>query len=128
MYPIVFNKHRAEELVARIGEGRDIPAPAGGWNSDELLHVAGALLFAAMSHGPPAIEKDRSDQRSSENGNLTTRSLADDLHMAIDFYSDLTMMVCGGSYDERFEPELQALVIREGDERGFKLLKGGKTT
>ena len=127
MYPIVFKKERAEELVARIGEGRDIPAPLGGWNSDELLQVAGALFFAAMSHGPPAIDKDRSDQLSHQNGDLATRSLADDLHMAIDFYSDLTMMVCGGAYDERFEPELRAVVVREGEERGFKILKGGKS-
>jgi hypothetical protein len=126
MYPIVFNKHRAEELVARIGEGKDIAAPAGGWNSDELLQVAGALFFAAMSHGPPAIDKER--HLSSGNGDVATRSLADDLHMAIDFYSDLTMMVCGGSYDQRFEPELQAVVIREGEERGFKILKGGKAS
>jgi hypothetical protein len=126
MYPIVFDKRRAEDLVARIGEGKDIPAPAAGWNSDELLQVAGALFFAAMSHGPPAIDKDRTEHRSGGNGDVATRTLADDLHMAVDFYSDLTMMVCGGTYDHRFEPQLQAVVVREGDERGFKILKGGK--
>ena len=125
MYPIVFNKDRAEELVARIGEGHDIPAPAGGWNSDQLLQVAGALFFAAMSHGPPEIDPQL-ENRPSENGNAVTRSLSDDLHMAIDFYSDLTMMVCGGTYDERFEPDLQAVVVREGVERGFKIILGGK--
>jgi hypothetical protein len=125
MYPIVFNKDRAEQLVARIGEGQDIPAPAGGWNSDQLLQVAGAMFFAAMAHGPPAIDKSV-DDRPSENGNTSTRTLCDDLHMAIDFYSDLTMMVCGGTYDERFEPQLQAVVVREGLERGFKIVRGGK--
>jgi hypothetical protein len=125
MYPIVFNKARAEQLVVRIGEGQDIPAPAGGWNSDQLLQVAGALFFAAMSHGPSAIDKSIED-RTSGNGDTATRTLSDDLHMAIDFYSDLTMMVCGGTYDERFEPELQAVVMREGSERGFKILRGGK--
>ena len=125
MYPIVFNKSRAEELVARIGEGGDIPAPRGGWNSDQLLQVAGALFFAAMSHGPPAIDKSF-ENRPSENGDSATRNLSEDLHMAIDFYSDLTMMVCGGTYDERFDPELQAVVVREGAERGFKIIRGGK--
>ena len=125
MYPIVFNKQRAEELVASIGEGKDIPAPSGGWNSDDILQVAGALFFAAMSHGPPPIDKDR--HFSSGNGDVATRTLAHDLHMAIDFYSDLTMMVCGGTYDQRFEPQLQAVVVREGNERGFKILKGGKS-
>jgi hypothetical protein len=125
MYPIVFNKSRAEQLVTRIGEGHDIPAPVGGWNSDQLLQVAGALFFAAMSHGPPDIDKSI-ENRPSENGDSATRNLSDDLHMAIDFYSDLTMMVCGGTYDERFEPELRAVVIREGAERGFKIIRGGK--
>ncbi|HJQ78740.1 MAG TPA: hypothetical protein VJ828_02235 [Lacipirellulaceae bacterium] len=125
MYPIVFDKARAEQLVAQIGGGHDIPAPADGWNSDQLLQVAGALFFAAMSHGPPAIDPSI-ENRPSDNGDSATRNLSDDLHMAIDFYSDLTMMVCGGTYDDRFEPEMQAVVVREGMERGFKIIRGGK--
>jgi hypothetical protein len=124
MYPIVFNKARAEELLAIIGEGKDIPAPAGGWNCDQMLQVAGALLFAAMSHGP--VDKSRVDKPSSANGDTSTQSLSDDLHIAIDFYSDLTMMVCGETYDRRFEPELTAVVMRDGNERGFKVISGGK--
>ena len=61
MYPIVFNKARAQELLAIIGEGKDIPAPAGGWNCDQMLQVAGALLFAAMSHGP--VDKSQAENR-----------------------------------------------------------------
>jgi hypothetical protein len=124
MYPITFNKERAEQLVTMIGQGQAIPAPPTGWNSDQLLQVAGAFFFAALSHGPPPME--RLQDLPSENGDTTTQSLSDDLHMAIDFYSDLTMMVCGGTYDERFEPELQAVVMRAGDERGFKIIKGGR--
>jgi hypothetical protein len=124
MYPIVFNKARAEELLAIIGEGKDIPAPAVGWNCDQMLQVAGALLFAAMSHGP--VDKNQAKKPSSANGDTSTQSLSDDLHMAIDFYSDLTMMVCGETYDRRFEPELTAVVMRDGTERGFKVISGGK--
>jgi hypothetical protein len=126
MYPIVFHKARAQELLTILGEGRDIPAPSGGWNCDQMLQVAGALLFAAMSHGPASTDQNRSANLSNSNGDTATQSLADDLHMAIDFYSDLTMMVCGETYDERFEPELTALVMREGGERGFKVIRGGK--
>jgi hypothetical protein len=36
------------------------------------------------------------------------------------------MMVCGDTYDQRFEPELLAVVIRDGADRGFKIIKGGK--
>jgi hypothetical protein len=125
MYPIVFNKARAQQLLAIIGEGKDIPAPPGGWNCDQMLHVAGALLFAAMSHGPVDKSQARQDQ-AGDNGDMPTQSLADDLHMAIDFYSDLTMMVCGETYDRRFEPELTAMVMRDGAERGFKVIRGGK--
>jgi hypothetical protein len=126
MYPIVFNKARAEQLVAALGEGKDIPVPAGGWNCDQMLQVAGALLFAAMSHGPPAIDKPRFENALSPNGDTATQTLSDNLHMAIDFYSDLTMMVCGNTYDVRFEPELLAVVMRDGADRGFKIISGGK--
>ena len=126
MYPIVFNKARAEQVVATIGEGKAIPAPPGGWNSDQLLQVAGALFFAAMSHGPPKLDKERFNDLASANGDTATQSLSQDLHMAIDFYSDLTMMVCGETYDERFEPELLAVVMQAGADRGFKIIKGGK--
>jgi hypothetical protein len=124
MYPIAFDKARAQELLAIIGEGNDIPAPAGGWSCDQMLQVAGALLFAAMSHGP--VEKSPLKDQPATNGSTSTQSLSDDLHMAIDFYSDLTMMVCGETYDQRFEPELTAVVMRDGAERGFKVISGGK--
>jgi hypothetical protein len=126
MYPIVFNKSRAQELLTILGEGKDIPAPAGGWSCDQMLQVAGALLFAAMSHGPAPVDKQIAAKKSSTNGDTPTQALSDDLHMAIDFYSDLTMMVCGETYDNRFEPELTAVVMRDGSERGFKVIRGGK--
>jgi hypothetical protein len=91
-----------------------------------MLQVAGALLFAAMSHGPAAVDKNQAMKKSSTNGDTPTQSLSDDLHMAIDFYSDLTMMVCGETYDNRFESELAAVVMRDGTERGFKIIRGGK--
>jgi hypothetical protein len=125
MYPIVFNKARAEELITMIGQGRNIAAPAAGWNCDEILQVAGALLFAATAHGPPAMDKSCFANVMSTNGESTAQSLNDDLHMAIDFYADLTMMVCGGSYDQRFQPELLAVVMRDGHDRGFKIISGG---
>jgi hypothetical protein len=126
MYPIGFSKSRAEQLISVIGEGQDIPAPNRGWSCDEMLQVAGALLFAAMSQGRPDIDKDPSQNVASKNGDMTTNALCDSLHMAIDFYSDLTMMVCGGSYDERFEPTLQGVVLRDGGERAFKIVEGAK--
>jgi hypothetical protein len=126
MYPILFNKARAEELVAMIGSGKDVAAPAGGWNCDAMLQLAGTLLFAAMSQGRPNMDSEQFAEIASANGDTSTQTLSDDLHMAVDFYSDLTMMVCGESYDERFQPELLAVVMRDGADRGFKIIRGGK--
>jgi hypothetical protein len=126
MYPISFSKTRAEQLISAIGEGGHIPAPTNGWNRDEMLQVAGGLFFAAMSHGPPAIDKEQPSNSPSENGNTAKQSLNHNLHMAIDFYSDLTMMVCGGNYDERFEAELQAVVMQDGNDRAFKIIEGAR--
>jgi hypothetical protein len=126
MYPIVFNKQRVEQLVRAIGQGQDLPAPANGWSCDQMLQVAGALFFAAMSHGRPELDRERFDDFAGINGDPSTQTLSDDLHMALDFYSDLTMMVCGDTYDDRFEPELLAVVMRSGPDRGFKIIRGGK--
>ena len=51
-------KARAEQLVAMIGSGKDIAAPAGGWNCEAMLQLAGTLLFAAMSQGRPAMDSE----------------------------------------------------------------------
>jgi hypothetical protein len=126
MYPILFNKSRSEQLVAMIGSGQDIAAPAGGWNCDAMLQLAGTLLFAAMSHGRPPMDREQFAELVGANGDTSTQTLSDDLHMAVDFYSDLTMMVCGDTYDERFQPELLAVVMRDGADRGFKIVRGGK--
>ena len=98
-----------------------------------MLQVAGTLLFAAMSHGP--VDKSQAKNQSGENGDTPTQSLSDDLHMAIDFYSDLTMMVCGETYDRRFEPELTAVVMCErrrtrfqSDSRRQKLIHNARLT
>jgi hypothetical protein len=128
MYPIRFSKPRAEELISAIGQGRPLPAPAAGWDCDEMLQAAGGLFFAALSHGPRTTDQNPNANVPSENGDTATHALNHDLHMAIDFYSDLTMMVCGGSYDERFELELRAVVLQDGTERAFKIIDGAKKT
>jgi hypothetical protein len=126
MYPIRFDKSRAEQLISVISEGQHIPAPSGGWSCDDMLQLAGTLLFAAMSHGRPDIRKDLSKDMAGENGDTATKTLSDDLHLAIDFYSDLTTMVCGDSYDERFETKLTAVVMRDDGERAFRVIEGAK--
>ena len=66
------------------------------------------------------LDKNQVTTQSTTDGDASTQTLSDDLHMAIDFYSDLTMMVCGETYDRRFEPDLTAVVMRDGTETGIQ--------
>ena len=44
-----FDKTRARELLDCLDNVRAIPAPREGWTQCDLLRLAGAYFFAAMS-------------------------------------------------------------------------------
>lgn len=115
MYPVMFEKARAEAILAAIENGEPIPAADHGWTIYELMQVAGACYFAAMSHGPPTADLERLGQLPLEHREATEETLYQDIHDAIEFNSHLTMQVQDGGYDEHFEPLTTAIVRRDAD-------------
>jgi hypothetical protein len=109
MFFVDFKKERAEEIVSAIKRGAAIPAPAGGdWNRYELLQVAGAMYFAIWSHGPVNSDLARIGKLPREHRDDPGETLAQDVHDAIEFCGQLTLMIEDGEYDAQFESRLQA--------------------
>jgi hypothetical protein len=106
---IKFDKDRAQHYLDCLAQGKDIKAPAGGWTGNDMLALAGACHFGAMSQGPQSFW------------------FFIDLGAAIEFYSQLTMLVQDEEYDNSFRPEAFALVSKtiEGEVHQYmKPVKG----
>jgi hypothetical protein len=57
MYPVFVDKDFAESVLRSIATDQPI-APRGQWTVRDMVFVAGALRFAAMSHGPVRFVDD----------------------------------------------------------------------
>jgi hypothetical protein len=109
MIAIRFEKTRAEHYLDSLQNGLAIQPPDGpGWTVHEMLALAGACYFAAMSHGPP-LQKN-TDSLHHEHREMVEEEFYGDLHAAIEFNSQLSMMVKDGDYDAQCGPVCTALV------------------
>jgi hypothetical protein len=109
MFFVDFKKERALEILSAIKRGAAIPAPpSGDWNRHEMLQVAGAMYFAAWSHGPVNSDLARIGKLPTERSEAPEDTVAQDVHDAIEFCGQLTLMIEDGEYDRQFEPRLQA--------------------
>lgn len=116
MITIKFSKARAQEFIQALARGNPILAPDQKWTGNDMLALAGACFFAAMSHGPSSFYGTESahplkpkDQKAIED------TFFNDLHGAVEFYAHLTQLVRDGLYDEQYEPEVRALVTQQGN-------------
>jgi hypothetical protein len=112
-YPVSFDKETGEGFLQALMSGQPvIPPGIDAWDINSILALAGACYFAAMSHGPlslknlPGIwEKLPLEQREAREETLSA-----DLHLAIEFYGQLTMFVKDEEFDESFDPHVEAIV------------------
>lgn len=114
--PIKFSKERAEEFLEAIKEGRPfLPGPLG-WSAADMLQLAGACRFAAMSHGPQAFGKEDPRLMHREHSEASSEQFLDDLTAAIEWCAEATRAVEDGEYAERFEEEHGVFVqLRDGE-------------
>lgn len=125
MDAIDFRKERAEYLLDCIATGKPIkPTDDSGWTRHDLVGLAGACYFAALSHGPMGYvaalgdtEKAQKalDYLHDEHREAVDEAWQNDLHAAIGFYGHLTMLVADGGYDAQYEPHLTAAVSLTGE-------------
>jgi hypothetical protein len=116
-YPIDFQKSDASRWLDALASGEPLTPPDGEWNVNPILALAGTLHFAAMSHGPLKykLRPDAYEKLPAEHREATEDTFYRDLDSAIRFYSQLTLLVRDGRYDEACESSVRALVYQDDD-------------
>jgi hypothetical protein len=124
---INFRKERARYFLDRLASGRPIEGP---WTFDDMMMLAGVLLFCARSHGslphrlrglPEALA-----QLPEECLISTDAQFLEDSTLAVEFYAHLAQLVQDGEYDRAFEPQFAAFVYMEDGERKIRPVTGAK--
>jgi hypothetical protein len=129
-YPINFDKATAERFLQALRSGQAIEPPGGRWTIHALLALAGACHFAASTHGPLAFTGHAGawERLPHEYKEARMGTLFEDLRLAIEFYSHLTMLVQVGEYDDRFAPHVEATVCRSDGEDRVRVRTGFRST
>src|SRR4051812_6989716 len=110
---IHFDKEYAGQVLDAIRTGRPIPLPPGGWTQNAELTLAGIMAAAAKSHGPqtgPFHGRNYGEflKQPAERQEAVQDTFHRDLHAGIDVLSQLTLDLVDGTYDARFEGEVEA--------------------
>jgi hypothetical protein len=130
MIAIHFDKGYAQAVLNALQAGEPIPPPgAAGWTGRALLTLAGVLYATVYSRGPHAHQLTGVDEPTArvmlgEHG-ADEDTFDRDIHDGIEFISHLTLQVLDGKYDERFGPEIEAVVYEKASgKRGVIPAKG----
>jgi len=107
---INFDKAKSERLLQALGKGKPI---SGIESVDDILALAGACFFMAMSLGPElqkAVDwsKVADEQQPNEE---TEDNFVPEIHAAIEYYAQLSLLVADGEYDDHFDPKHNAIVM-----------------
>jgi len=121
---INFDKKKAERYIQALTDGKPIDAAR---NVDDILALAGACFFAAMSQAPAlqkAVDWSELDRQPPEEDDEEEDTFFADLHAAIEYYGQLTMLVASGEYDASFDPKCRAIVTIENGEKTVHPIEG----
>lgn len=110
-----FNKARAQYLIQCLASGTPIEPETEGWTGNDMLALAGACFFGAMSQGPASWCRDIPENLHPEYQEAEEEAFFNDLHAAVEFYGHLTRLVQDGAYDSGYDPNVKAFVTQEGD-------------
>jgi len=121
MFPLNFNKKRAEYYLKCLDEGKTIEPEQANWTVNEMVGLAGACFFGLLSHGP-LLRKAAADMQgkkleppvATEHQEADDELVFNDLHSAIEFVSYLTRLVRDREYDNNFEEFVRCCVTQEG--------------
>jgi hypothetical protein len=113
---VKFNKARAQYLLKCLAAGNPIRPEQQGWTGNDMLALAGACFFGAMSQGPASFWcREIPADLPPEYREAEEATFFDDLHAAVEFYGHLTMLVQDEAYDEGYDSTVKALVTQDGD-------------
>lgn len=115
--PIKILKTTIKEWIDAIQAGEPLAPPDGCWDRCAAQAAAGALMFAAASHGPMRL-KDDGDfflQLPKEHLEAHEETLKEEIEAAIRFHAMLTQAVVDDEYDVDWEYEIIAAAIPSED-------------
>ncbi len=107
---INFDKAKAQHYIECLRTGKPI---AGAQSPDDHLALAGACFFMAMSEGSQlqqAVDWSKLAPRFQQD---TDENFIPDIHNAIEYYAQLTLLVVGEEYDDTFDPTHHAIVVMD---------------
>ena len=130
MFPVNFEKERAERFLRCLAEGEPIGIVQ---TIDEMLALAGACFFVMSTHGPllrtTALKMAGESYKpptTFEHQEAETETVFGSIHGGIEWAAQLTGLVCDGEYDAHFEPKVQSLAMMETGNCQVKVVTGGK--
>ena len=120
---IHFDKARTEKLLDSLVRGKPIPAVQ---TVDDILALGGACFFLALSRGPEIqkaagllrVAPPHDDDEDEED------TFVPEIHAALEYYGQLTLLVANGEYDDHFERKHKAVVRIEDGEKTVVPLDG----
>lgn len=119
---INFDKAKAERFLEGLIKGKAIN---GVQTVDDILALAGACFFMAMSQGPALHQAvDWSKVGSVDHADQNEDTFIFDIHNAIEYYAQLTLLVADGEYDENFDPQHRAIVMVENGKKTVVPIEG----
>jgi hypothetical protein len=118
MIGISFDKAKAESILDSLKNGKPIELLSPeGWTGHDMLILAGACFFGALSQGPGLYRNTDFSKVPAERREAIDDTFFQDLHLAIRFYSQLIQLVCDGNYESSgYEPRCRAAVWFEDGE------------
>jgi len=97
MLTIEFSRERAEYLLAALRDGHAfLPlSPDSGWPVGDALALAGACVFQAAAHGPPAYHAKGASPKTipKEHQEAIEGTYWRDLHAAVRAYALLYLSI-----------------------------------
>lgn len=127
MIPVWFDKALAESFIDAVQTGKPIHCE---WSGRNMLTLAGVMFATVFSQGPALYQMPgmpKVNDLHNERQEAIEEDLTADIHAAIEFLSHVTFKVIDGEYDEEFEPQMSALLIRKEDGGGtVRPVKGWK--
>ncbi len=132
MIGINFDRDKAERILQSLNSGKPIELLSPeGWTGHDMLALAGACFFGAMSQGPGMYQLSRGvdfNKMPTERREAVQETFANylhDLRAAVEYYCHLTMLVADGVYDARgYEPRCRGAVITKDGKWTFILGEG----
>ena len=115
-----FDKSKAAYFIDCLANQKPIAPPNGAWTADDMLALAGASFFVVMSHGPWLNRDIDMSKLPPEHREAKEETFFEDIHVAIEYYGHLSMLVQDDEYDTQFEPRHRAVVFH--DTEGKKVI------